>query len=86
MLAGIPRSPNYYSPLNNLNAANQRKAEVLDQMEKYDYIDSATAAAEALRLVNPKEIEKDNTALYFIDYVTQEMIDNLAPMQYTKMA
>ena len=78
MLAGIPRSPNYYSPLNNLNAANQRKAEVLDQMEKYDYIDSATAAktkAEALRLVNPKEIEKDNTASYFIDYVTQEMID-----------
>ena len=27
MLAGIPRSPNYYSPLNNLGAANERKAE-----------------------------------------------------------
>ena len=44
MLAGIPRSPNYYSPLNNLGAANERKAEVLDQMVKYGYIDSTTAA------------------------------------------
>lgn len=78
MLAGIPRSPNYYSPLNNLGAANERKAEVLDQMVKYGYIDSTTAAktkAESLRLVNPKEQENDNTASYFIDYVTQEMID-----------
>lgn len=78
MLAGIPRSPNYYSPLNNLSAANERKAEVLDQMVKYDYIDADTASkakAESLKLVNPKEEENDNTASYFIDYVTQEMID-----------
>lgn len=78
MLAGIPRSPNYYSPLNNLNAATQRKAEVLDQMVKYGYIDETTASktkAESLHLVNPKEQETDNTASYFIDYVTQEMID-----------
>lgn len=78
MLAGIPRSPNYYSPFNNLNAATQRKAEVLDQMVKYGYIDESTASktkVEALRLVNPKEQEVDNTASYFIDYVTQEMIE-----------
>ena len=77
MLAGIPRSPNYYSPLNNLNAANERKAEVLNQMVKYDYIDKATAEKtikEPLRLVNPKE-QESNTGSYFIDYVTQEMID-----------
>ena len=35
MLAGIPKSPNYYSPLNNLQAAQERKATVLDQMAKY---------------------------------------------------
>ena len=78
MLAGIPRSPNYYSPLNNLAAANERKAEVLDQMVKYNYIDQATAAktkAEALRLVNPKDLHEDKTGSYFIDYVTQEVID-----------
>lgn len=78
MLAGIPRSPNYYSPLNNLAAANERKSEVLDQMVKYNYIDQATATktkAEALRLVNPKDLQKDTTGSYFIDYVTQEVID-----------
>ena len=31
--------------------------------------------AETLRTANLKEQENDNTASYFIDYVTQEMID-----------
>ncbi len=78
MLAGIPRSPNYYSPLNNLNAATERKAEVLDQMVKYNYIDAATAQktkSESLRLVNPKDTEYSSSGSYFFDYVTQEMID-----------
>ncbi len=78
MLAGIPRSPNYYSPLNNLSAAMERRSEVLDQMVKYDYITPDMAAKtkrEQLQLVNPKEEEQNNTASYFIDYVTQEMID-----------
>ena len=78
MLAGIPRSPNYYSPLNNLSAAMERRSEVLDQMVKYDYITPDMAVKtkrEQLQLVNPKEEEQNNTASYFIDYVTQEMID-----------
>lgn len=78
MLAGIPRSPNYYSPLNNLSAALERRSEVLDQMVKYNYITADTAARtkqEHLALVNPKEEEQNHTASYFIDYVTQEMID-----------
>ena len=54
MLAGIPRSPNYYSPLNNLGAANERKAEVLDQMVKYGYIDSTTAAKTKLKVTTCK--------------------------------
>lgn len=78
MLAGIPRSPNYYSPLNNLSAALERRSEVLDQMAKYNYITADTAMRtkqEQLHLVNPKEEEQNHTASYFIDYVTQEMID-----------
>lgn len=78
MLAGIPRSPNYYSPLNNLNAAMERRSEVLDQMAKYGYITADIAAKtkqEQLQLVNPKDEEQNHTASYFIDYVTQEMID-----------
>ncbi|WP_051533322.1 transglycosylase domain-containing protein [Anaerovibrio sp. RM50] len=77
MLAGIPKSPNYYSPANNMQAAQQRKAVVLDQMAKYGYISSSTANKtknEELHLV--KDTSKTGgEASYFIDYVTQTMIE-----------
>jgi len=78
MLAGIPKSPNYFSPLNNLAAANERKAVVLDQMEKYQYINAATASKtkqEALKLVKKASKGDSSFAAYFIDYVTQKLID-----------
>ena len=78
MLAGIPKSPNYYSPANNIQAAQARKAVVLDQMAKYGYIANSQAQKtkqEQLTLVKPVAKEKDNTAAYFIDYVTQTLID-----------
>ena len=79
MLAGIPKSPNYYSPLNNLQAAQERKATVLDQMVKYGYIDSSTAEKtkqEKLALVKPDPAKDDKgEASYFVDYVTQKLID-----------
>jgi len=78
MLAGIPKSPNYYSPFNNLTAAQERKATVLDQMEKYNYIDASTARKlknEKLDLVKPKKTAATTTASYFIDYITQLLID-----------
>lgn len=80
MLAGIPKSPNYYSPLNNLKAATERQATVLDQMVKYEFIDAATATKARntkLKLMSrsPQSDNKTNTASYFIDYVTQHLID-----------
>lgn len=78
MLAGIPRSPNYYSPFNNLEASIKRRNDVLAQMVKYGYITQAQADAaskEVPKLVDNKQEVKQNTASYFIDYVTQEMIE-----------
>jgi penicillin-binding protein 1A len=43
LLAGIPKSPNYYSPRNNLKAAKERQGIVLDQMVKYGFISQDTA-------------------------------------------
>ncbi len=77
MLAGIPKSPNYYSPLNNFKASNERKSTVLDQMEKYHYIDSATnrkAKAEEIKLAKHSD-DDANTPTYFVEYVTQQLID-----------
>lgn len=78
MLAGIPKSPNYFSPLNNLEAAQERKAVVLDQMAKYGYISEATAnktKAEALQLAPPATKDEAEFAAYFIDYITQLMVE-----------
>ena len=78
MLAGIPKSPNYYSPLNNLQAAQERKATVLDQMAKYGYISSSTAEKtkkEDLALAKPQSHKDNGVAAYFVDYVTQQMIE-----------
>lgn len=79
MLAGIPKSPNYYSPLNNLKAATLRQATVLEQMIKYGYIDNATAAKarnEKLAFVSKSaQATVSNVAPYFVDYVLQQLID-----------
>lgn len=81
MLAGIPKSPNYYSPMNNLKAARERQATVLEQMVKYNYIDQNTASnAEKTKItLAPRSSQSNNTtsttASYFIDYVTQQLID-----------
>ncbi|MDR3592913.1 MAG: PBP1A family penicillin-binding protein [Negativicutes bacterium] len=77
MLAGLPQSPNYYSPLSNLKAAKERQAVVLDQMAKYEYISQAKAdqtKAQELKLV-PHSTASSSEASYFIDYVSQQLID-----------
>ena len=78
ILAGIPKSPNYYSPFNNLNAALERRNTVLDQMIHYGYITPGEAyEAKNSELVlapqNIPEMQKD--AQYFIEYVTQLLVD-----------
>lgn len=80
MLAGIPKSPNYYSPMNNLKAAQARQATVLEQMTKYNYIDhnSAVKAENTKITLAPRSSHSGNdatTASYFVDYVTQQLID-----------
>ena len=78
MLAGIPKSPNYYSPLNNFKAATERKNVVIDQMEKYNYINAETAKTakkEEIKLAKHIAKPTDAHASYFIDYITQQLID-----------
>ena len=73
MLAGIPKSPNYYSPFNNMEAATQRKAVVLDQMVKYGYISDSEAQAAKKEEVTVIKQSNDGIkgAGYFVDYVLQ---------------
>lgn len=78
VLAGIPKSPNYYSPLNSMEAAQKRKATVLDQMVKYGYMNAVTANSlkkEPLKLAKPHADDNSNTPKYFVNYVIQELIN-----------
>ncbi len=75
MIAGLPQSPNYYSPFNNLEAGKKRQAIVLEQMAKYGFI-TESAADEAkqqdLELATHKKGQtKGANASYFIDYIAQ---------------
>ena len=77
VLAGLPQSPNYYSPFTNLQAAKDRQAVVLGQMVKYDYLSPAQAeeAKQAdLQLAEKPETTSEHGGLgYFIDYVINEV-------------
>lgn len=78
LLAGLPNSPNYYSPFRSVEAAKSRQSVVLDQMAKYGYIsaEEASAAKEAdLNLAKPDADGTGSTASYFISYVIQALSD-----------
>ena len=77
LLAGLPNSPNYYSPFRSVEAAKYRQAIVLDQMAKYGYISEADAAAAKkadLHLAKPQSAKTtENTASYFVSYILQTL-------------
>lgn len=77
MLAGIPKSPNYYSPQSNLKAAKERQETVLEQMVKYGYL--SQEASDKARKTEIKLAKRSAgsgaTASYFVDYITQQLID-----------
>lgn len=78
LIAGLPNSPNYYSPFRSVEAAKSRQAVVLDQMAKYGYITAAEAAAAKtadLHLAKPDKGSSGSVASYFISYVVQTLSD-----------
>ena len=78
MLAGLPNSPNYYSPFRSVEAAKYRQAIVLDQMAKYGYITQAEAEeakAADLELAKPGAEGTGKTASYFVSYIIGQLAD-----------
>lgn len=76
LLAGLPKSPNYYSPFNNLSEAKQRTNVVLDQMAKYGYISQAEADQaknQDLDLSKNHQTQESDENASFIDYVSQQV-------------
>ncbi|MBO8158591.1 transglycosylase domain-containing protein [Thermosyntropha sp.] len=82
LLAGLPQSPNYYNPLQNLEAAKARQKIVLNNMVKCGYIDADTADKAYEEPLVFKSIQNNNIKYgYFIDAVIEEAIDILGKLQ-----
>ena len=74
LLAGIIKSPRYYDPYSEVTAARNRRATVLDQMVRYEYITQAqadAAKAEPLGVVPPQPRERH--AAYFLEYIERQL-------------
>ncbi|VAX25983.1 Multimodular transpeptidase-transglycosylase [hydrothermal vent metagenome] len=70
MIAGLPRAPSRYSPINNINLAKQRRATVLSRMAIENFItkeQEETARAEPIELV--KRTDKERLAKHFVEMV-----------------
>ena len=79
-LAAIPKSPNYFNPFENPKASKERQELVIDQMVKYGFITEAQGEAakkEELKLATTAKKREDNPNFYFIDMITQKVIDEL---------
>ncbi|WP_455378589.1 penicillin-binding protein 1A [Petrachloros mirabilis] len=70
-LAGLPKSPNHFSPFRNYERAKKRQEHVLTRMEEAGFLTSAEreeAAAEPLNFIRPGS---EQVAPYFLEYVRQ---------------
>lgn len=69
LLAGIPRRPEYYSPIKNFKAARERQLLILNKMVEYGYISREEAQkAKQTKIVLKKNITQTK-APYFVQYV-----------------
>ncbi len=73
-LAGLPKSPNHFSPFKNYARAKKRQEHVLDRMAEAGFITPQQhdeAMAEPLSFRRPGS---EQTAPYFVEYVRQMLI------------
>jgi penicillin-binding protein 1A len=74
LLAGLVRSPNRYSPLNNPDIARDRRATVLHRMKILDFISEAEEKdANAYPIVSAASGFKVKEAPYFLEEIRKEL-------------
>lgn len=76
LIAGLPQAPSVYSPYQNMDAALERRSEVLGRMVKMGFITPAEAdkANKTQIRLNPSNRPYSlNKAPYFVDYVMSEL-------------
>jgi len=72
VMAGIPKSPNAYNPIVDVERAQRRKETVLARMQSEGYINAQEAEAAKAEPVQVRRGEVQN-APYFTEYVRQQL-------------
>ncbi|HWI52167.1 MAG TPA: PBP1A family penicillin-binding protein, partial [Symbiobacteriaceae bacterium] len=80
LLAGLPRSPEFYTPVKNPDAAVSRRNLVLDKMVEAQFVradQAARAKAEPLRIAaKPSTLmQVQDEAPYFVDLIKRELAE-----------
>jgi len=76
LLAAVPKSPTYLSPISYPEAALRRRNWVLGRMAELGYITEAEAdAAKETPIQLAKRQPRERIAPYFIDYVVQQLLE-----------
>ena len=76
ILAGIPKSPSYYSPITNYNNAKMRQKIILNAMINNKFINESEknqAISEKINIVGKYEKNNSNTLMYYQDAVIKEL-------------
>jgi penicillin-binding protein 1A len=70
-LAGLPKSPNHYSPFKAYDRAKKRQEHVLARMEEAKFITSAEREEAVAEILNFHRPGSEQAAPYFVEYIRQ---------------
>src|SRR5262245_33141457 len=73
-LAGLPKSPNHYSPFKAYDRAKKRQEHVLTRMEEAKFITAAERDQAATEMLNFRRPGVEQAAPYFVEYIRQLLI------------
>lgn len=70
LIAGLPKAPNYYSPLKSAERATKRRAIVLSRMRELGYITKEQEdEANAVPVPTEKHTQEQTSGHYFVEYL-----------------
>jgi len=73
-LAGLPKSPNHYSPFKAYDRAKQRQEHVLARMEEAKFLTTAEREQAAAEILNFRRPGAEQAAPYFVEYIRQLLV------------
>ncbi|NWF74183.1 MAG: PBP1A family penicillin-binding protein [Nitrospirae bacterium] len=73
-LAGLPKSPNHYSPFKAYDRAKKRQEHVLARMEEAKFITAAEREQAATEILNFRRPGIEQAAPYFVEYIRQLLV------------